>query len=242
MIHPSLPLSRSCGCCGRGRTRYCTTFLPENTTACVFCGARLFASRCSPPRALVCSRRGWVSPKLSFFFFSFRRPAHRRLTSFCSLCFMNITSQAKVIEVENRMLLSSLAWFTSLFCLLIMVGSCCVKTCRRFAPGGSGDDDAGMRGRGGRRRGGAVRDRRGCGSCSPSGGAAAMCSGSNGAAVAATPTKKSLHWQVHNGAGQGDGGDGDSSLPPELGSWEAASTAERVPRGDERFSPGVSRF
>ncbi len=145
-----------------------------------------------------------------------------------------------MVEVENRMLLSSLAWFTSLFCLVIMVGSCCVKTCSRYAGGGGDPSGSGRRGRGGRGRG-AVRDRRGCDSCSPSGGAAAMCSGENSAAVATTPTKKSLHWQVNGGGGQRDGeGDGDPG-------WEAASssasTAERVPGGDdERFSPGGSRF
>lgn len=41
----------------------------------------------------------------------------------------NLT-KAKVTEVENRMLLSSMAWFTSLLCLVIVVSNCCIKTCR----------------------------------------------------------------------------------------------------------------
>ncbi|CAM9504099.1 unnamed protein product [Scytosiphon promiscuus] len=96
--------------------------------------------------------------------------------------------QAKVIEVENRMLLSSLAWFTSLLCLVILVSSCCFKTFRRYALGG-GSGDGGSGSRRGRRRKGA------CDSCSPSRGSATMCPESNGTVdTASPPMKETLHW------------------------------------------------
>lgn len=42
--------------------------------------------------------------------------------------------QAKVVEVENRMILGSMAWFTSLLCLAILLCTCCVNImCRRPA-------------------------------------------------------------------------------------------------------------
>lgn len=162
-----------------------------------------------------------------------------RLSSLFFACpdlHMNI-QQAKIIEVENRMLLSSLAWFTSLLCLLLMLGNCCLRTCRRYAArGGEGGGGGGGRRNGGRRRG--MRDSRGCDSCSPSRGAADMCpgNGDNGT-TSTTPTKQPLHWQVDGGGGGGDGSVDRSSPPPGLSSWEVASTAER-----ERFSPDVSRF
>lgn len=43
-------------------------------------------------------------------------------------------SQGKVVEVENRMILGSMAWFTSLLCLAILLCTCCVNImCRRPA-------------------------------------------------------------------------------------------------------------
>lgn len=59
------------------------------------------------------------------------------------------SSQAKVVEVEHRMLLSSMAWFTSLLCLFLMICSCCFKVCRRFTyrqdPPGRGERGGGGR-------------------------------------------------------------------------------------------------
>ncbi|CAB1101581.1 unnamed protein product [Ectocarpus sp. CCAP 1310/34] len=126
--------------------------------------------------------------------------------------------QAKVAEVENRMLLSSLAWFTSLFCLVLIVCSCCLKACRRYAfSDGGGGRSGGGGGGGGRRRSGG---RRGCcASCSPSRGAPSMCS----ADVAATPAaNKVLHWRPNGGVSE----DGVLSSP-EVSSWEQAAAAER---------------
>ncbi|CAM9608152.1 unnamed protein product [Ectocarpus fasciculatus] len=131
--------------------------------------------------------------------------------------------QAKVVEVENRMLLSSLAWFTSLFCLVLMVCSCCLKACRRYAFSDGGGRSGGG---GGRRR---SRGRRGCcDSCSPSRGAPSMCP----ADVAAAPAAKQvLHWRPNGGVGE----DGVLSSPG-VSSWEQAAAAER--RGDERVVSG----
>lgn len=132
--------------------------------------------------------------------------------------------QAKVVEVENRMLLSSLAWFTSLFCLVLMVCSCCLKACRRFAFSDGGGHSGG--GGGGRRR---SRGRqRCCDSCSPSRGAPSMCS----ADVAATPAAKHvLHWRPKGGVSE----DGVLSSPG-VSSWEQAAAAEGG--GDERVASG----
>lgn len=165
-----------------------------------------------------------------FFFFAFRDRGVRLHGA-----------QAKVIEVEHRMLLSSLAWFTSLFCLVLMLGNCCLKICRGYAGGGAEHGGGGSGRRNGRRRGG-MRDRRGCDSCSPSRGAADMCPDDHGTPTS-THTKEPLHWQVDGGGG-GDGDVDRSSPPPGLSTWEVASTAERVRvRGaEERYSPGVSRF
>ncbi|CBN77978.1 expressed unknown protein [Ectocarpus siliculosus] len=134
--------------------------------------------------------------------------------------------QAKVVEVENRMLLSSLAWFTSLFCLVLMVCSCCFKTCRRYAFSDGGGGRSGGGGGGGRRR---SRGRRGCcDSCSPSRGAQSMCS----ADVAATPAAKQvLHWRPNGGVSE----DGVLSSPG-VSSWEQAAAAERG--RDERVVSG----
>ena len=145
--------------------------------------------------------------------------------------------QAKVVEVEHRMLLSSLAWFTSLFCLVLVLGNCCLKTCRVLGGGERGGVGSGRRN--GRRRDG-LRERRGCDSCSPSRSAADMCTGDDGTPTS-TPSKESLHWQVDGGGGC-DGDVDRSSPPPGLSSWEVASTAERVRGAEERYSPGVSRF
>ncbi|CAM9642486.1 unnamed protein product [Ectocarpus sp. 4 AP-2014] len=135
--------------------------------------------------------------------------------------------QAKVVEVENRMLLSSLAWFTSLFCLVLIVCSCCLKACRRYAFSDSGGGRSGGGGGGGGRR--RSRGRRGCcDSCSPSRGAPSMCS----ADVAATPAAKQvLHWRPNGGVTE----DGVLSSPG-VSSWEQAAAAERG--GDGRVVSG----
>lgn len=118
-----------------------------------------------------------------------------------------------------------------------MICSCCFKACRRFAlSDGDGGSSSSRKGRG---RGRAVGVRsRGAGydTCSPerSMGSGSMSFESNGTA-ATTPAKEMLHWRSNGRGGNSGGGDGDC--------WEAASMAERVRAGEERYSPGVvSRF
>lgn len=146
------------------------------------------------------------------------------------------------------MLLSSLAWFTSLLCLGLMICSCCFKACRRYAlssggDGGGGSSSRGRRGRGGGAGGG--RDRGGgYDTCSPGrspGSGSRMMSFNGNGTAATTPTKEVLHWQANGGGSSGSSGSnggGDGIC------WEAASMAERVRGGDEEeYSPGVvSRF
>ncbi|CAM9560602.1 unnamed protein product, partial [Laminaria digitata] len=85
--------------------------------------------------------------------------------------------QAKVLEVENRMLLSSMAWFTSLFCLVVLVCNCFFKLFRRcvLGPHPGRDYWAGGGGREGGRRSDRGEWTHRCANCSPLGrGAAAV--------------------------------------------------------------------
>lgn len=136
------------------------------------------------------------------------------------------------------MLLSSMAWFTSLFCLMILVFSCCFKVFRCCLLGG------GQRRKGQGAEGGRISHADWspvCGSCSAGRGAAAMFTDETAAAT------KGLGWRQDADGGEDDNDsacfDGEhGSSPPRRGNsnW---TTAQDVPGGDARLnSPGVSRF
>lgn len=206
--------------------RWCWRYSPPNLPAC--CGGDVPSTTGTPAvvhlaqLAPLAQEKSVSRSRLSPLAYIRRRLSAAQLLAL--LLHFWRRKQAKVVEVENRMLLSSLAWFTSLFCLVLMVCSCCLKACRRYAfsDGGGGRGGSG----GGRRR---SRGRRGCcDSCSPSRGAPSMCS----ADVAATPAAKQvLHWRQNGGVSE----DGVLSSPG-VSSWEQAAAAERG--GDERVVSG----
>lgn len=154
--------------------------------------------------------------------------------------------QAKVLEVENRMLLSSMAWFTSLFCLLVLVCNCFFKLFRRCMLGPRlGRDQWG----GGRRSDRGDWTHR-CANCGPLGRDAAAVF-SNGSP---SPSSMGREWrrgsekggrEEDDGsasyAGDGGGGGGGGGTPRRrLSNW---GTVERVQGGEASFySPGVSGF
>lgn len=158
-----------------------------------------------------------------------------------------------MVEVENRMLLSSMAWFTSLLCLSFMVFGCCFKVFRRCASSGNvpGFPPSGRHRQGFEKRGpqgigskGNLDHEHGdCATCvmgDSAEDAAALFSSDGSASV----SMSGLEWPV--GGGSGDGvrdddnesvscEDGGGSRSPQMGfsNWTAAARAGEVPEREE---------